>query len=450
MSLRDIHLDSILSDYYHCARIDVRANFCRELSLRPSYFSLRGSPVYGRAITLESTNSPNDDRPTVHIDVDVRDRTVVLPFDPKEVIENCLFEKYVARENGKASRAGVARKVYYFFRPLMPVAARKHLQRFSLRGWDRILFPRWPVDLTVDHLYEMLLADAMRAQGISDLPFVWFWPNGYCACTSITHDVETVAGRDFCSSLMDINDSFDIKSSFQVVPEERYEVAEEFLGSIRDRGFEVNVHDLNHDGNLFIDYAQFLDRVKKINMYAKKFKARGFRSAVLYRNMDWMDALEFEYDMSVPNVAHLDPQRGGCCTVMPYFVGERLEIPVTATQDYALFHILSDYSTRLWEQQISIIKEAHGLASFIVHPDYVIERRARSTYERLLAHLSSLREEHNVWVALPSEINDWWRARAKMRVSLIKGRWQVEGEGSGRARVAFATLENDRLRYRIQ
>jgi hypothetical protein len=249
---------------------------------------------------------------------------------------------------------------------------------------------------------------------------------------------------------MDINDSFDIKTSFQVVPEERYEVTESFLDSIRSRGFEVNVHDLNHDGNLFVDHDQFLDRVKKINVYGKKFRARGFRSAVLYRNLEWMDALDFEYDMSVPNVAHLDPQRGGCCTVMPYFVGDRLEIPVTAIQDYSLFHILSDYSTRLWEQQINVIKDAHGLASFIVHPDYVIERRARSTYEQLLSHLNSLREDQDLWIALPSEINDWWRARAKMRVTQVNGAWQVDGEGSGRARVAFASLDNDRLRYRIQ
>jgi len=404
--------------------------------------------VYGRASAGEST--PTDNRTVFHIKVEKKNGDVVLLFDPVEVIENLQFEKYAATPNGKSYRSEVARKVYYLFRPLMPVAARKHLQRLSLRGWDRISFPQWPVDRTVDSLYEMLLVASMQAQGADEIPFVWFWPNGSSACATVTHDIETTAGRDFCSALMDINDSFATKTSFQVVPEERYEVTESFLDSIRSRGFEVNVHDLNHDGNLFVDYDQFLDRVKKINVYGKKFGARGFRSAVLYRNLEWMDALDFEYDMSVPNVAHLDPQRGGCCTVMPYFVGNRLEIPVTAIQDYSLFHILSDYSTRLWEQQINIIKDAHGLASFIVHPDYVIERRARATYERLLAHLRSLREDQNVWIALPGEINDWWRSRAKMRVSHANGCWQVEGEGSERARVAFASIENDRLRYRIQ
>jgi hypothetical protein len=31
-----------------------------------------------------------------------------------------------------------------------------------------------------------------------------------------------------------------------------------------------------------------------------------------------MKYLCFAYDMSIPNVAHLDPQRGGCCTIMPF------------------------------------------------------------------------------------------------------------------------------------
>jgi hypothetical protein len=103
---------------------------------------------------------------------------------------------------------------------------------------------------------------------------------------------------------------------------------------------------------------------KKINRYAKAFQAFGFRAGAMYRNLDWYEALEFSYDMSVPNVAHLDPQRGGCCTVMPYFIGNILELPLTTTQDYSLFHIIGDYSTKLWKQQIKLVLQKHGLISF--------------------------------------------------------------------------------------
>ena len=92
----------------------------------------------------------------------------------------------------------------------------------------------------------------------------------------------------------------------------------------------------------------------------------------MYREQAWFDAFEFQYDMSVPNAAHLEPQRGGCCTVMPYFVGDILELPLTTTQDYTLFHILNDYSTTLWQEQIRLITGRHGLVSVITHPDYLV------------------------------------------------------------------------------
>ena len=91
-----------------------------------------------------------------------------------------------------------------------------------------------------------------------------------------------------------------------------------------------------------------------------------------------MTRLNFPYDTSVPNVAHLDPQRGGCCTVMPYFVGKLVELPVTVTQDYSLFHILNDYSINLWKQQIELVLENHGLINVIVHPDYSLPPRERA------------------------------------------------------------------------
>ena len=116
-----------------------------------------------------------------------------------------------------------------------------------------------------------------------------------------------------------------------------------FLEHIRRRGFEINIQDLNHDEHVPRPRG-IPAQGAKINQYAREYDARGFRAAVLYRNLDWYSALDFSYDMSVPNVAHLDPQRGGCCTVLPYFVGDILEIPVTTTQDYMLFHLLGDYS----------------------------------------------------------------------------------------------------------
>ncbi len=70
-------------------------------------------------------------------------------------------------------------------------------------------------------------------------------------------------------------------------------------------------------------------------------------------------------DKSIPNVAHLEPQRGGCCTIMPYFIGKIVELPLTTMQDYSLLHMLGESSMERWKQQIDLIREKNGLVSFL-------------------------------------------------------------------------------------
>jgi hypothetical protein len=374
-----------------------------------------------------------------------------LHRDPSEWIDALRYERYLARPKKPVSDGikKLVTKAYYFARPLMSVPLRKKLQKLRLRGWKKIKFPNWPVDRTVDTILKSLLTTSLTSSGVTEIPFIWFWPKGYKSCAIMTHDVETEAGRAFCSQLMDMNDRRAIKSSFQIVPEERYIVSSAFLDSFRTRGFEINVHDLNHDGHLFSHYELFRTRADRINQYGREYGAAGFRSAVLYRNPEWLQALEFSYDMSFPNVAHLDPQRGGCCTVMPYFIGQILELPLTATQDYSLFYVLNDYSLDLWKRQIAIITENHGLVSFIVHPDYIFERQARQTYENLLDYLAQLRSQESVWIPLPREVDQWWRQRSQMKLVQREGSWEIQGHGSDRAQLAFARVVGDRLIYAI-
>jgi hypothetical protein len=375
-----------------------------------------------------------------------------LPFNIGDVIENLRRERYVQKLKGSPkgiSHRTWVRECYYLVRRLLPVAVRRHLQRAYLKDWKTLQFPHWPLDFTVDSLNEAFLRLTMIAQGCDKVPFIWFWPDGASNALILTHDVETVAGRDFSSSLMDIDQSHRFRASFQVIPEKRYEVPESFVSEIRARGFEFNIHDLNHDGRLFEEEGRFLRRARRINEYLKKYNARGFRSGAMYRNLDWYDAFEFSYDMSVPTVAHLEPQRGGCCTVMPFFVGRILEIPLTTSQDYSVFHILNDYTIDLWKQQISLIQQKNGLLSFIAHPDYLIDLRCRTVYESLLAYLRRVVDRGAIWATLPGEVDRWWRARKEMRLVQEGNGWRIEGPESQRARVAYASIDGDRIVYSI-
>jgi hypothetical protein len=440
----------IISDYYRCPERYIRLAVKGALSETEGYFRFGTEAVcYGKYCNRRVSDSPEKPLHDALLDTTVADGTTILPFDLAELVENLRCERYADDWRGGRVSSSLAR-LYYFVRPALPFVARNYLKRFHLKGWENQTFPRWPVDCSVDNVTAQILQLAIQSQASGRVPFIWFWPEGASSCAIMTHDVETESGQGFCSNLMDIDDSFGVKASFQIVPEERYSVSPQFLASIRERGFEVVVHDLNHDGHLYKDRDQFLLRAAKINAYRKKYGTDGFRAAVLYRKQLWYDALQFSYDMSVPNVAHLDPQHGGCCSVMPFFIGNILELPVTTTQDYMLFHILNDYSTSLWKRQIDLIMEKHGLISFIVHPDYIMESRERVVYEELLAHLAELREKRNLWITTPGEVNRWWRQRANMKIVEDGEDLRIEGAGNERARIAYASEQNGRLILTVQ
>jgi hypothetical protein len=380
-------------------------------------------------------------------ETEIEDAKLKLPFDPTEVIDNLRFELYANCPLARHER--ILKSFYYWARPFTNRYIRKQIQRFHARDWRKFSFPQWPVDTTVENICETLLLQSLNAKGLQSVPFIWFWPNGAQGCVVMTHDVETEAGRDGSTELMDIDDSFGVKASFQIVPEERYAVSTAFLDAIRKRGFEIGIQDLNHDGRLYDNREEFLRRAAEINRYAAAYGANGFRSGVLYRKPEWFDRFDFSYDMSIPNVARLDPQRGGCCTVMPYFIGHVLELPVTTTQDYTLFHVLNERSIDLWKTQLKLILNKHGLASFIVHPDYAMEPDTKSVYMALLGYLRDLRKKTELWFPLPADVDTWWRARSKMSVEKDGNSWHIVGKGAERAVLAYAKNVNGRLVYEL-
>lgn len=439
----------IFSAYYRCsAHLDGLVPPAELNGPRGYYRFGRDTVCYGRLSGGGVTGSPGKASADAMEAIQADGPAIRLPFDAGEVIDNLRRERYAAGFSaGRPALPEIVRQAYYLMRPVLPVSVRRYLQRRHFRGWDQLRFPAWPVDSTVERVHRRLLALALQVHGATEIPFIWFWPDGLSSCAVMTHDVETSAGLNACSRLMDIDDAYGVKSAFEFVPEQRYALPAAFVENVRERGFEINIHDLNHDGHLFANRDEFLRRAERINRYARLYGAKGFRSAVMYRNVEWYGDLEFSYDMSIPNVAHLEPQRGGCCTVMPYFIGDILELPATMAEDYTLFHMLHDYSLGLWKRQLEMVMDEHGLATFIVHPDYLIPRRATDAYTALLAHLVELRSSGRLWIARPGEVDTWWRQRSHMQLVCEDGQWRIEGPGSERARIAHAALAGDSVSY---
>ena len=433
-------------DYFCCPSQFARFRVAPEVAVSKGFFRFGPAVCFENIDTRSASNSANkvlfDALPGIE---PCLSGEVCLPFDPDEAVKNLRLERYVARPRSEP----LLHTYYYLLRPMLPLAIRKRLQRLVFRRRRMCRFPAWPVDCSVENILEQLMALTLRASGVREIPFIWFWPNGRDSALMMTHDVEGQKGADHCDFLMDLDDSYDIKAAFQLIPEGAYKGLDEIVSKIRARGFELNIHDLDHDGRLYEQKALFEKRASKINKYGRHYGMEGFRSGSMHRNQEWFDMLDFQYDMSVPTVSHLEPQKGGCCTVTPYFVDNILELPLTTIQDHGMFYILLDRSIVLWKQQIEMILAHHGLISFIVHPDYIIRPAECEQYRELLEHIQSLRETRSIWVALPGEINRWWRERSQLQLVPDGDYWQIRGRGSERARLAFATLVNGKAMYRI-
>ena len=380
--------------------------------------------------------------------VQSRGSVISLSLSAAEITSNLRYERYTG-EQGRSLVGTWRRNLYYFVRPALGVNLRKHLQRIELRNRTKAPFPHWPVDCTVERVFERSLEESLSSRGVDAIPFIWFWPEGRNSCLLMTHDVEEREGLLCSRELIHLDAMYGIRASYQFIPEQRYTVEQDILDAVRAGGCELNLHDLNHDGHLYDDYSLFLRRAQKINQYAQQYGAAGFRAGMLYRKQSWFGAYSFSYDMSVPNVGHLDPQRGGCCTVFPYFIGNILEIPLTTTQDYTLFHILRSYDISLWKKQTETIIEHHGIVTFNIHPDYIRTKRERATYEALLQYLGEMVSKQAVFTCLPGELDNWWRARSQMCLVNDHGRLRIEGPQAERARIAWARHSDRGLTYEL-
>src|SRR3990172_3626288 len=189
------------------------------------------------------------------------------------------------------------KRSYYALKPLLPRVLIRNVRRLYA-AQARANFPLgWPIE----DRYVRFQWDVMRhLLGIteqSELAFIHFWPEGRRFALVLTHDVETAQGQAHIRRVADMEAGLGFRSSFNVVPE-RYRLDHELLKELRERGFEVGVHGLKHDGRLFSSLEEFSRRAERINSYLRELNAVGFRAPLTHRQPQWMQALDIEYDLS--------------------------------------------------------------------------------------------------------------------------------------------------------
>jgi hypothetical protein len=298
-------------------------------------------------------------------------------------------------------------QLYYGVKPYIPWHMRMLFRRLLARQIRRRCQELWPIN-----------PKAARP------PEGWRgWPEGKQFAVVLTHDVEGSKGLDRCRQLMNLEQRYAFRSSFNLIPAGDYEVPAELREDMIRNGFEVGVHDLYHDGKLFRSRARFSQYATQINRYLQDWGASGFRSGFMHHELDWMHELEIAYDASTFDTDPFEPQPDGVDTIFPFWVagpssrGGYVELPYTLPQDSTMFLLLRERSTEIWKRKVDWIAAHGGMVLVDVHPDYMdfgdrsVLRQYYPTerYEELLGYI---RQQYagQYWHALPHEVAEFCAA----------------------------------------
>ncbi|MGC1853077.1 MAG: hypothetical protein WA687_11625 [Solirubrobacterales bacterium] len=357
-------------------------------------------------------------------------------------------DRYYLEERYRVAggRRSLPLSAYYALKPRLPRRLQIAMRRLYAKRQMRTEFPRWPIEpLLVDRRHEELRAELDR-RGEERVPTIASWPEGRRFAAILTHDVEGPAGVANVRKVIEIERRHGFVSSWNFVAE-WYPIPAGLLDDVRASGCEVGLHAIKHDCKLFESRARFEAELPAIHRYLAEWDADGFRSPATHRNPDWMPELGARYDSSFPDTDPFEPQPGGCCSILPFFLGETVELPITLVQDHTLWEILREDSIDHWTSKSEWIVANGGLINLITHPDYLDTPARLRMYEEFLEYLAA---QEGGWYALPREVAEWWRTRAGLRCVEDGEEARIHGDGAERAALSWACREGDGVALELE
>jgi hypothetical protein len=298
----------------------------------------------------------------------------------------------------------LAVSLYYALKPCLPRTAQLALRRWRVARQVRSSRAVWPID-----------------PKSSVPPPGWTgWPSGKRFALVLTHDVERAGCEAKCRQLVALERDKGMRSSLNFVPL-NYPNLDELRHLLVSEGFEVGVHGLRHDGNLFRSRRIFDKRAVAINRVLREWGAVGFRAPSMHHNLDWLCDLNIEYDASTFDTDPFEPQPDGVCSIFPFLVRgvsghEFVELPYTLPQDSTILVVMAHRNVEIWKRKLRWIAESGGMALLNTHPDYMHFGRGRllgdeypvELYVEFLQHIC---DEYagEYWHVLPRDISRFWR-----------------------------------------
>jgi peptidoglycan/xylan/chitin deacetylase (PgdA/CDA1 family) len=340
--------------------------------------------------------------------------------------ERYLFEKYLSDDE---RRPPATISAYYRIKSLIPAGMRHRINSVAIRTRTRRQFPEWPCDSALLDFWHGWLVDALAAVGVKDDWHIAFWPNAMRCCIVLTHDVESPRGIDRMEKMADLEEKYGFRSAWNL-PLAQYPIDWDRVARLRRRGFEFGAHGLSHDGRLFRSDRDFAQLKPLLEQLARDRGLAGFRAPSTLRRAEWIASMNFDFDSTFSDTDPYEPQPGGTCSLFPFFLSRLVELPYTMPQDHTLIHLLRRSPLPLWALKARWIASVGGMILTLTHPDYSASEAYLPVYEELLKILSDI--EHP-WRAVPSQVAQWWRKRALMRLEIRNCEPSIEGPDTGDA-----------------
>lgn len=298
-----------------------------------------------------------------------------------------------------------SKNYYYLLKKVIPRWMQIYIRRKLMQRKMHLYHDIWPID-----------------KNTSTPPDNWQgWPNDKKFALVLTHDVESVIGLNRCREVMNIEETLGFRSSFNFVAGD-YDVPLELINEIKNRGFEVGLHGLHHNGNLFRAKKVFSEHANQISQFSRQWGAVGFRAPSMYHNLEWIHDLDVEYDASTFDTDPFEPQPDAAGTIFPFWVENNngskgyVELPYTLPQDFLLYILMQQNNTDIWKTKLDWLVEQGGMALFITHPDYMNfngnklseDEYSAEHYKEFLTHIKT-KYQGRYWHVLPKQAALFWK-----------------------------------------
>lgn len=221
------------------------------------------------------------------------------------------------------------------------------------------------------------------------------WQGGKKAGLCITHDVDYLEDFNNIDYIIDLEQKFGLKSSFNFLTCWNYKIEKQLLTRLLHTGFEIGLHGYTHDIAFGYRSKEKITTAIKKAMDELGVEVVGFRAPILAisrKVLEVLEELKFKYDSSILG------NKAGICFPYQYPGLNICELPLTLQDDF-LFrdkNLTQDEGFEFISKMIEDIIEVNGLVVLNLHPQ--ICKMHNIFYEKLLNFIS---QRNDIWKTTP-------------------------------------------------